>query len=84
LSEAQAALTVGDFDIVITDISLPDGSAEEWIGKLVTGGHSGVIVSSGHPANGELARKIAAKSVGVLSKPYELSDVERCLAERGR
>ena len=84
LSEAQAALTAGDFDIVITDISLPDGSAEEWIGKLVTGGHSGVIISSGHPADGELARKIAAKSVGVLSKPYELSDVERCLAERGR
>ena len=84
LSEAQAALTAGDFDIVITDISLPDGSAEEWIGKLVTGGHSGVIISSGHPADGELAQKIAAKSVGVLSKPYELSDVERCLAERGR
>lgn len=84
LSEAQAAFAGGDFDIVITDISLPDGSAENWVTELVAGGHLGVIISSGHPAEGDLAEQIAAKSVGVLAKPYELSDVERCLAERRR
>lgn len=82
LSEAQSAFASGEFDVVITDISLPDGSAEQWVTELVTGGHSGVVISSGHPAEGELARQIAAKSVGVLSKPYELGDVERCIAER--
>lgn len=82
LSEARAAFANADFHIVITDISLPDGSAEHWVTELVTGGHAGVIISSGHPADGDLARHIAAKSVGILSKPYELSDVERCLAER--
>lgn len=82
LSDAHAAFAAGDFDIVITDISLPDGSAEQWVTELVTAGHQGVIISSGHPPEGELARQIAAKFVGVLGKPYELSDVERCLAER--
>ena len=82
LSDAQAAFASGDFDIVITDISLPDGSAENWVTELVTNGHTGIIISSGHPADGDLAAHIAARSVGVLSKPYELNDVERCLAER--
>ena len=83
LTEARAAFDSGNFDIVITDISLPDGSAEQWVTELVTGGHSGVIISSGHPAEGDLARRISANEVGVLNKPYEMSDVEHCLAERG-
>jgi PAS domain S-box-containing protein len=82
LSDAQATFANGSFDIVITDISLPDGSAEHWVIELVTSGHPGVIISSGHPPDGEIARQIAKKSVGVLSKPYELNDVERCLVER--
>jgi PAS domain S-box-containing protein len=82
LSEAQAAFAQDAFDIIITDISLPDGSADDWVTELVTDGHSGVIISSGHPAEGELAQQIAVKTVGMLGKPYELSDVERCLSER--
>jgi CheY-like chemotaxis protein len=84
LADAQATFAAQAFDIVITDISLPDGSAEDWVIELVVGGHSGVVISSGHPAAGELAQHIAVKSVGVLSKPYDLSDVERCIAERRR
>ena len=84
LADAQATFAAHAFDIVITDISLPDGSAEDWVIELVAGGHSGVVISSGHPAEGELAQHIAVKSVGVLSKPYDLSDVERCIAERRR
>ena len=83
LSEARAVFGEGDFHIVITDISLPDGNAENWVTELVSTGHSEVIISSGHSPEPELAQQIAAKTVGVLSKPYELRDVERCLSDRG-
>ena len=69
-------------DIVITDISLPDGSAEQWVSDIVAQGHGGIIISSGHPPGGALADLVTRKAVSVLSKPYELRDVERCMEER--
>lgn len=82
LADAQAAFATGAFDIIITDISLPDGSAENWVGDIVAQGHQGVIISSGHPPNGILASLVDRKVVSVLSKPYDLRDVERCIGER--
>ncbi len=82
LVDAQKAFAAGEFDIIITDISLPDGSAEQWINDIVIEGHSGVIISSGHPPNGVLANLVERRAVSVLSKPYELRDVERCIGER--
>ncbi len=82
LADAQSALKNGDFDIIITDIGLPDGNAASWVTELLAAGHKGVIISSGHAADGDLAKHVAAKAVGVLGKPYELNDVARCLAER--
>lgn len=82
LADAQEAFAAGHFDIVITDISLPDGSAENWVDDIVAQGHQGVIISSGHPPNGILASLVERRSVSVLSKPYELRDVERCIGER--
>ncbi|MFN3451411.1 MAG: response regulator, partial [Sphingorhabdus sp.] len=82
LADAQSALDNNSFDVIITDIGLPDGNAETWVGELLAAGHKGVIISSGHAADGDLAKHVAAKAVGVLGKPYELNDVERCLAER--
>ncbi len=84
LSEAQAAFGSGKYDIVITDINLPDGHAQNWVIDLLADGHAGVIISSGYPTEGELARQIAAGKVGILGKPYDLRDVERCVAERRR
>lgn len=82
LADAQSALDNSSFDVIITDIGLPDGNAAGWVTELLAAGHKGVIISSGHAADGDLAKHVAAKLVGVLGKPYELSDVERCLAER--
>lgn len=82
LADAQSALKNGNFDIIITDIGLPDGNAASWVTELLAAGHKGVIISSGHAADGDLAKHVAAKAVGVLGKPYELNDVARCLAER--
>lgn len=82
LADAQSALKIGSFDIIITDIGLPDGNAASWVTELLAAGHKGVIISSGHAADGDLAKHVAAKAVGVLGKPYELNDVARCLAER--
>lgn len=82
LRDAQAVFGTDIFDIVITDISLPDGSAEQWVSDIVAQGHGGIIISSGHPPGGALADLVARKAVSVLSKPYELRDVERCMEER--
>lgn len=82
LAEAQAAFNSATYDIVITDINLPDGSAQNWVIDLLAAGHAGVIISSGNATEGELAHQIAANNIGVLGKPYDLRDVERCLAER--
>lgn len=82
LADAQAAFAAGAFDIIITDISLPDGSAENWVSDIVEQGHQGVIISSGHPPKGVLASLVERKVVSVLSKPYDLRDVERCIGER--
>ncbi len=82
LSDAQAAFESHKYDIVITDINLPDGNAQKWVTDLVAGGHAGVVISSGFTTEGQLAQLIASKKIGVLGKPYDLRDVERCLAER--
>ena len=82
LADGRSALDTNNFDVIITDIGLPDGNAESWVTELLAAGHKGVIISSGHAVDGELAMHVEAKAVGVLGKPYELNDVERCLAER--
>jgi len=82
LADAVDAFATGEFDIIVTDISLPDGSAENWVHDIVAGGHPGVIISSGHPPSGALANLVERRAVSVLSKPYELCDVERCIGER--
>jgi PAS domain S-box-containing protein len=82
LADAKEAFAAGAFNIIITDISLPDGSAENWVDDIVAQGHQGVIISSGHPPNGIVASLVERRAVSVLNKPYELRDVERCIGER--
>ena len=82
LADGRSALDTNNFAVIITDIGLPDGNAESWVTEMLAAGHKGVIISSGHAVDGELAMHVEAKAVGVLGKPYELNDVERCLAER--
>src|SRR5262249_9189679 len=71
-AEAERAVTAFDFDVVILDINLPDGSGSELLPKLKasTGASIPVVVFSAHDADPDLARKVAS----VLTKTHNSLD----------
>jgi signal transduction histidine kinase len=74
------------FDIVVTDLGLPDGSGIE-IGRLL-GVHSPVIALSGYGAPQDVQRTLSAGFAAHLVKPADPaavhSAVQKVLSERGR
>jgi PAS domain S-box-containing protein len=67
-AEAERAVAAFDYDVVILDMNLTDGSGSELLPKLKTstGASIPVVVFSAHDADPDLARKVAS----VLTKTH--------------
>jgi signal transduction histidine kinase/CheY-like chemotaxis protein len=86
LTEALAATAVNTFDLVISDLGLPDGSGNELMEKLRSAyGLSGIALS-GYGMEEDLVRSRAAGFVTHLVKPVAIADLRRALisAQRSR
>ncbi len=79
VTEALAATAVNTFDLVISDLGLPDGSGNELMEKLRSAYGLRGIALSGYGMEEDLARSRAAGFVTHLVKPVAMADLRGAL-----
>jgi signal transduction histidine kinase len=80
LSEARSLANKERFDILISDVGLPDGSGNELMAELK--GRPGLtgIVLTGYGMSNDVARSHAAGFITHITKPVSAGDLDRALA----
>lgn len=71
IQEAQMALEAQAFDIVLLDLSLPDGNAECLLERV---GSARVVIFSAQDSSADLARRVSAALVKSRSTPIDVRD----------
>jgi signal transduction histidine kinase len=80
LADARAAAKAGQFDILISDIGLPDGDACDLMSEL--GAHNGLvgIALSGYGMEADIMRTKAAGFISHLTKPVNVEALDKALS----
>ena len=76
IAEAVAASEGGTWDVLVSDMNLPDGSGVNLLGELPSPPTLGGIVVSGLSSDDDIDRVTAAGYKGYLSKPVDLDKLE--------
>ncbi len=76
-AQALQAAALGEFDIVLTDLGLPDGSGID-VGRALSGSMP-VVALSGYGASPDLQRSAMAGFSGHLVKPADPQETHRAL-----
>ncbi len=84
LTEAREILGREDFDLLISDIGLPDGTGHELMAELQ--GRAGLvgIALTGYGMDDDISRSHAAGFVAHLTKPVSAQDLDNALAAAGQ
>lgn len=82
--EALAAAAENKFDLVISDLGLPDGSGNELMEKLRDAYGLRGIALSGYGTEEDLVRSTKAGFVSHLVKPIAIAELRRVIAELPR
>ncbi|ATC63139.1 hypothetical protein CMV30_03745 [Nibricoccus aquaticus] len=83
VAEALAAAAENTFDLVISDLGLPDGTGTELMEKLrASHGLRGVALS-GYGMEEDLTRSAAAGFIAHLTKPVAIAELRRVVATVG-
>ena len=81
VTQALAAAATGTFDLVISDLGLPDGTGTELMEKLRdTYGLSGIALS-GYGMEEDIARSLQSGFTAHLIKPVDLRQLLRALKD---
>ncbi len=81
LEAARRALTESTFDVVLLDLSLPDGRGEDLFGLV---GMAQIIIFSAADASADLSRRVTAALVKTRSSSHDLRDVIVSVIARAR
>jgi CheY-like chemotaxis protein len=81
IDEALAALPEGDWDVLISDLGLPDGSGYELPTRFQTIRPVYAIAMSGFSRDEDLAKSKIAGFRHHLKKPFRLRDLEKALQD---
>lgn len=81
IADAQAAGAHGTFDVVISDLGLPDGSGTELMEHLRSAHGLRGIALSGYGMEEDIVRSRASGFVAHLVKPVAIADLRRVLTE---
>jgi DNA-binding NtrC family response regulator len=87
--EAFGLLGTREYDLVVSDITMPVMSGEALLGFIKANSPRTPIIFISGSKDGELARKLRVKgAAGFLSKPFNLSEISDSVAQtlkaRGR
>ncbi len=77
VSEAKAALESGAYDVIISDLNLPDGSGTE----IVTSTELPAIALSGNVAPEEREKALNSGFREYITKPFEFDNLLRAIEE---
>jgi PAS domain S-box-containing protein len=80
MTEAREACRCGAFDILISDIGLPDGSGFELMSELRRNHGLRGIAMTGYGTENDIARSVTAGFVAHLTKPVRIQELENALA----
>ena len=81
IQAAKNALASAAFDVVLLDLTLPDGAGDELISLV---GRAQVIIFSATDASAELARRVSGALVKSRSDPAQLRDTIISIISRAR
>jgi ActR/RegA family two-component response regulator/anti-sigma regulatory factor (Ser/Thr protein kinase) len=84
VEEALAAFTNYAFDVVVTDLCLPDGSGMELLERLrALDGRFTAIVTTGFGTFEQAVSAIRLRVAAFLTKPFSVAELSRAIAEGG-
>ena len=85
-AEAIALLASGTFELLVTDLVLPDGSGTDLVEDAMARGMEVIVITA--YGSSEVRSRLAARSVACLAKPFDLdllqSAVESALGRCAR
>src|SRR5829696_10542864 len=71
-----------EYDLVVTDISMPGMSGESLLGFIKTNSPGTPIIFISGSKDGELAQRLRVKgAAGFLSKPFDLAEITEKVAQ---
>ena len=81
LRAARALAASGEFDVVISDLGLPDGEGTELLAYFANSGRKPLsIAMTGFGMEEDIQRTLAAGFVAHMTKPINMADLDRLLA----
>jgi CheY-like chemotaxis protein len=81
VAQARGAIAAGSFDLLLSDISLPDGSGIEVVAALREKSNAPAVAMSGYGMDADLARARAAGFTEHIIKPVGRELLRELLAE---
>jgi DNA-binding response OmpR family regulator len=82
LSEARAELAARDFDLLISDVELPDGTGLELMRELTTRGVRGIAMS-GFGSEEDFRQSRESGFAAHLTKPIDITRLEAAIQQLG-
>jgi PAS domain S-box-containing protein len=79
MNSALEAASVGHFDLVISDIELPDGNGLELISRIGRDGALPGIAMSGYGSEEDIQQSLSAGFTEHLTKPVSFQDLEKAI-----
>ncbi len=79
LTEARAAMARSRFDLMLSDIQLPDGSGLELMREAIAAGIATGIALSGYGSDEDVRQSLAAGFAEHLTKPVDLLTLEEAI-----
>ena len=76
VAQGSSALEGGNYELLIADIRLPDGSGAELADRALTRGIE-ALLTTGHPEEMQLLER---RGIGYLRKPFPMKDMVRLVA----
>ena len=81
VAQARDAIAAGSFDLLLSDISLPDGSGIEVVAALREKSNAPAVAMSGYGMDADLARARAAGFTEHIVKPVGRESLRELLAK---
>jgi DNA-binding NtrC family response regulator len=84
LGQAKAELHAERFDVVLSDLQLPDGTALDLLDDLAAPADTNVILITGHGSVDSAVRAFRSGAVDYLTKPVDMDRLRNLLTARAR